>query len=303
MVHLHRDKEEAAFKISWLYLQYYRGCYFVGEALLRERSDKVRAALQELVNALRDERESEYAGLLRAVAEKGRDLYEAFFFGSNGLHRGEAHRVKTWVADKLAAQQDTITFCLPPGVHIPWGLFFDRPVSNDPTQEVDPGGFWCMKYNVGAHYFTCEAYGVEREWRSDQFPLLFAAHETVWTSEYGAKEVVDKEWRRRLDRLLRPPDQPKFLLNELVASWGSRTTDAPYGLFAFYCHSNGQALCIGPDTISAAEFGMKFQRARGGDTPPTLVFLAGCETAIGELEPGFLKETSSPASAASSAPK
>jgi hypothetical protein len=79
-----------------------------------------------------------------------------------------------------------------------------------------------MKYNVGAHYFNCAADGVEREWHPDEFPLLFAAHEALWTEQFGATEVVDKEWRNRLERLLRPIEQPRFLLDELVRLWETK---------------------------------------------------------------------------------
>jgi hypothetical protein len=288
-VNLHRDSEEAKYDIAWEYLRYPRGSYSVGETLLDERAKKARAALQELVYALRDKRKSEYTGLLRAVAASGYDLYEAFFLGSDD-YREEGLRVRTWVAGNLNAKQDTITFWVPARIHIPWGLLYDRPLPDDPGQEIDRDSFWCMKYNVGTHYFNCAADGVEREWRPDEFPLLFGAHETVWTAEYGASEVADEEWRRHLERLLRPPEQPKFRLAELVASWKQR--NLPYGLLVFYCHSNEKLLNLGADSISAAEFGAKFLRDRGGDTPPTLVFLAGCQTAIGDLDPGFLKETS-----------
>src|SRR5262249_37632330 len=162
------------------------------------------------------------------------DLYKAFFLGSESSDRIEANRVRGWVAEKLIALQDTITFWVRSRIHIPWGLFYDRPLPDDPGEEIDPGSFWCTKYNVGAQYFNCAADGVEVEWRPDQFPLLFAAHKTVWTQEYGAADAANREWRQRLERLLRPIDQPKFLLNEVEASWGARK-NAPYGLLAFYC--------------------------------------------------------------------
>jgi hypothetical protein len=287
-VELEWDRDSAKWKVAWCDRHYIKGFYFVSDQRLREYSEDVQTALQNLISAVRDQRKAEYPKFLRDVAAKGHDLYRAFFIGSATVYESEALRLKTWVMEKLVAQQDTITFCVRDRIHIPWGLFYDR----DPGQQIDPGGFWCMKYNVGAHYFNCAADGVEREWHPDEFPLLFAAHEALWTEQFGATEVADKEWRNRLERLLRPIEQPRFLLDELVRLWGTGKNNAPYGLLTFYCHSNKKLLCIGEDMISASKFSDIFSRARGGNTPPTLVFLAGCETAVGDLDAGFLEETS-----------
>jgi hypothetical protein len=73
-----------------------------------------------------------------------------------------------------------------------------------------------------------------------------------------------------------------------------KKADLPPGLLSFFCHASGTDLLIGAETLSATDFERKFARNEIKTCPPTLVFLAGCRTAIGSLAAGFLEATSGP---------
>jgi hypothetical protein len=112
----------------------------------------------------------------------------------------------------------------------------------------------------------------------------------VWDSANGLLFDDDKAC---LDRLLRPLDQPKFSFAELENTW-QKKNDPPYALLCFYCHASGNQLCIGEETRSHSVFAPTFSRSGSHRRPPTLVFLAGCETAVADLDSGYLGATSGP---------
>jgi hypothetical protein len=269
---------------------------------LRDYSKKVRTALQLLIETTNDEEEKKYTEyknnnhcqeLLRDVAVAGYNLYDQFLTAFDSETESGVREARQFLEKYLVKKRDIITFRLDESIHIPWGLFYDQRVTKD--QEIDPEEFWCIKYNVGAQYGLCRIAGVMDPWPSKEFPLLLAAHQTLWAKEYEeyeeyeASEVAELKWREHLKSLLEP-DQPKFSAKELATSWSQRKTE--YGLLAFYCHADGTALNLGADTMTSADFRRELKRPPGGKTPPTLVFLAGCQTAIGDLETGFLEETS-----------
>src|SRR5215472_11047156 len=147
-VYVARNTDAATLEINWH--QDYRDLhkYFIDEELITGRSNAVRAAVQELVTAIRDEKRDEYPRLLRIVAARGYDLYEVLFFGSDDDDQDRGDKARAWADQKLAAQRDTITFCVPSRIHIPWGLIYDRSIAEDSDDLADPGGFWCMKFLV-----------------------------------------------------------------------------------------------------------------------------------------------------------
>jgi hypothetical protein len=287
---VHRDTDTSTLQFNWMLGHYPRGQYSVDEGLLDETAKDARAALQELVDGWRAGNPAKYSELLHNVAAQGFELYNKLFLGSRSRDRDSAEKVKEYIAVKLNPLNDTITFEVPSAVHLPWGLLYDDPTVAG-NGAVDPNRFWCMRYDVSTHYELLEAYGVETAWRANEYPLLFGAHETAWNA---AHSMLRTEQQNHLSHLLRPPEQPKFSRADLVTRWRRDCDRAPYGLLCFYGHASDKMLCIGNDTISHNAFTSDFARMESSDQPPTLVFLAGCQTAIGELDPGFLGATSKP---------
>jgi hypothetical protein len=124
-------------------------------------------------------------------------------------------------------------------------------------------------------------------------PVLFGAHQDIWQVTRDKLRDPDHE---HLSRLLNPIDQPKFSLDDLADLWGRRAENKPFGLFCLLCHASGVELCIGAqkeNSIAHNRFAQRFAREDMRDKPPTLVFIAGCQTAAGdELDRGFLHATS-----------
>jgi hypothetical protein len=280
------DQEADALNIYWQYNGYPRGHYFVGWPLIKERAEQVRNALQELVDGYCAGSNLKYPELLQEVARRGHDLYDALFAGLERQDNDVATRVRSQLPSWLKAD-DSVVFNVPSRIHVPWGLVYDGEVLDNALFSVDRDNFWCVKYKLVTKYRYLAAEGVEVEWSPDDFALLIGAHDRVWRAAYT---FLRQEEHDVLDRLL--PAQPRFSRKDLLGQWRERRSSAPYGLLGLYCHASGTALCIGNETISDASFRDEFKRDDVSGRPPTLVFLAGCQTAIGDLGPGFLGATS-----------
>lgn len=282
------DQTIDALNIYWHYNGYVRGHYFVDRGLIKERADDVRRALQELVDGYCAGSQAKYQELLQGVATRGRALYDALFSGRERQDDDVAGHVKSWLSRAVAAN-DVVVFTVPSGIHIPWGLAYDGPVAENCPYRVEQGNFWCIKYKLVTQYVYLAAEGIETEWPPSAFSVLVGAHQVVWAAAYP---LLDREEHDVLDRLLSSSAQPKFSCKDLLTQWRERRSSAPFGLVTLYCHATGTALCIGDETISDSAFRNEFKRNDIAGQPPTLVFLAGCQTAIGDLGPGFLGATS-----------
>jgi hypothetical protein len=288
IVDIFYDSDDGLLKVTWS-----RGIsvlgggpYHISYLRVEERSTAVRDALQELVHAGRDKKYDQYEDLVRETAKAGFKLYEALFFGASERDRNIATRARNWLEQHLRPTQDTITFRLPSRMHFPWGLIYDQPVKSD----TDPGEFkkhfWCEKYSATVHYFTNRPEWEEKAWPSPPFGVLFGADQELWSTTYKKLELQEKD---RLFGLLGHPAQPVFRIEDLSRQWHDQKNDIPHALLTFYCHASGDQLSIGGVTVSYNDFEEMFVSSE--NSPPTLVFLAGCNTAVGELHKGFFKAT------------
>jgi hypothetical protein len=282
------DSDNGALRIKWFRGSHTHHPYCVRREAVEQAGRRARAALQELVEAGRQRKHKRYPELIRDVARQGYEFYNILFSGISETDRQRAKRAKEWVAGRPPT--DTITFSVPSRVHIPWGLIYDQAVSENPD-EIDPERFWCLKHATVAHYFDCPPEWVDNPWPAQNFGVLFGAHEELWKTAHCR---LDAPERQRLLRILVHPDQPKFRLQEIYGLWEQNRENLPPGLLSFYCHGSGSELLIGAETLSAIDFEQKFVRDEIRMRPPTLVFLAGCRTAIGSLNAGFLEATSGP---------
>jgi hypothetical protein len=216
-------------------------------------------------------------------------LYKALFVGQTQQDRNNAERARNWLERSLRPTADTITFRLPSRIHFPWGLIYDQPPNPDADQSEFKKNFWCEKYSATVHYFTNLPEWEEKAWPRPPFDLLFGADSEVWSATHDKLEVHEKN---RLFSLLRHPAQPMFKIEDLSKQWNDHKVDIPHALLTFFCHASGDQLSMGGVTLSSNDFEELF--VRNEDSPPTLVFLAGCNTAVGELHKGFFKATTAP---------
>jgi hypothetical protein len=283
--------DEGLFKVLWNYGKRIPGGrhYYIRSSRIEGRSKDVRDALQDLVDAGREERVEDYNELVREVAAAGYKLYEALFFGDEEQDRRTAEKARKWLAENLRPLEDSITFRLPSRIHFPWGLIYDRPVDKDTDVNEFKVNFWCHKFSAAVHYFTNAADWEQKAWPHPPFGVIFGADEEIWTATFGKLEVSERE---RLLALLQHPDQPIFRIDALSNRWRNRGKDMLHALLTFYCHSSGSGLSIGGATMSSDDFEELFTSTE--DAPPTLVFLAGCNTAVGELHKGFFRAATGP---------
>jgi hypothetical protein len=296
-VDISRNLQDGTLRIRWSKGSRAHRPYFVKQPLIELHAQNVRNALQNLVDAGYDGRTGEYGELTAALARQGFNLYDALFFGATKPDQVQAKIVKDWVTTRLRPGEDRITFSVTSKIHIPWGLIYDQPVEGDEGDSApDPRvfeHFWCQKFEAATQYFDIPPLGTDVAWRADDFAILFGADEQVWNS---ALEALPGAMQAILRNLIGHPEQPKFKLQELVAEWGRRNrAGKPHGFLSFFCHAAGAALCVGGETVPAPLFEQRFSRDDASDVvPPTLVFLAGCQTAIGDLETGFIEATGGP---------
>jgi hypothetical protein len=289
-------KQDGDLRVKWYRDKYTQRPYYVKKSRVDTAVAKARGALKELVQAARKEQHARYKALTRDVAQAGYEIYDALFFGVQAEDRTNAERAQKWVAQNLKPGRDTITFVVPSRLHIPWGLIYDKPppaadeLDNIPIDQL-ANDFWCMKYNVGSLYSDTAPELVDTVWPTDKFALLLGADQELWKK---TRDKLDAAELQRLNRLIAPADEPKFELNAIFDHWQSTKDASPHGLLSFYCHSAGNLIRVGPDTLSADAFGRRFARREVAERPPTLVFLAGCRTAVGDLEEGFLEATTGP---------
>jgi hypothetical protein len=291
IVDIFNDEDSGTLKVTWSQGKRTQPNYDVSFSRIAERSKTVRQALQDLVDAGRDRRYNQYDDLIRNIASAGFRLYEALFFGDGAENRDKATRTRNWLETRLRPGEDTITFRLPSRIHLPWGLIYDKPVMPDTDPAEFKKNFWCVKYSVTVHYFTNLPEWEEKAWPSPPFGLLFGADEELWSATH---EKLDAGERARLFGLLGHPTQPKFRFADLSKQWLDQKESIAHVLLAFYCHASGDQLSIGGVTLSADDFEEMFVRGNREDSPPTLVLLAGCKTAVGELHKGFFKATTAP---------
>jgi len=292
--------DEGTLKLKWSTPDRTYLPYQVKLARIKLHTKKLREQLETMVEAGQKGDFAEYGKITQSLAREGYNLYDALFFGDGATDRINAGVVKDCVENDLIAGRDRIIFSVGPKVHIPWGLIYDQNVLN-PLDNEEPDStrfrhFWCVKFSAVTLYSKMALLGIDNVWMKKDFKLLFGAHQDIWNDAFV---LIDEEEQKVLHCLLEHPVQPKFSLKDLNNEWRENINiSVPHGLLSLYCHADGGALCIGSDeedVLPTAMFQPHFRRCEASDQiPPTLVFLAGCKTAIGDLDEGFLEATSGP---------
>ena len=182
-------------------------------------------------------------------------------------------------------------------VYIPWGLAYDgdpEALPDDPPPDsITPllyAGFWCLKYQVSTLHEIIDPSGIKKPRSNDEVQMLTIVNQPVWDT---AKNHV-------------PADELPALTSALARSRPLINTSEDFfktykklyrgiDLLYVYCHASGNRLALaGDDGISVVKFKSNVHYDDREPHPPCLVFLNGCQTAVGAEKGGFLKATGGP---------
>ncbi|MDQ2974823.1 MAG: hypothetical protein M3R69_05340 [Acidobacteriota bacterium] len=287
-----RPGREPKLKVVWNYQGRPHPPYFVPEKLLKDRATDVRNALQRLMD-----KGMNNDGLLvdceqevHEVAESGHKLYAALFHPGDGF---DAIRIRDWLKKETAGLQERgkqgqISFTVDSLIHIPWGLICDRP----PSEFKDHGtevfdSFWCIKYKLSSVFFRILPEGLNEPEPADLRHVLSVVHKTAFdvaTKYLTAPEDEISKW------MLGQFGEPLASSTQFYKEW--QTKGEGLRLLYFYCHANSSNLALGEDDeITITDFRQETVIPKSTQQSTCVVFLNGCNTAIGESHGAFLEAT------------
>jgi hypothetical protein len=263
-----------------------------GESGLKGLAAVVRARLGELRDAAMRGEVAQSGRLLKAIAEAGRELYVSFFTDADQINTELVKKTRAWLGTKAGAP---MTFFLDPRVYIPWGLLYDGDparLPDDPTATDIGlyGDFWCLKYGIAAVYDVPGAFADAEGIAHEQFRILAAFDHAV--REAAAKRLPPTD--RALHDHLFPDARSVYSRDDLLKRWDELADR--HGLLLFLCHANETSLALkGLDAahrVSVKDFKTRLRRKDDRDRDTAcLVFLNGCNTAVGASDGAFLEAT------------
>ncbi len=256
--------------------------FHVDSDLLVAISDEVRLALQGLVEAIMEGGDS--AAALVGVARQGAELKKALFRGE-GENAKKAREIRD---DFLPQRGDCmILISLDQRVYVPWGLVYDGDPDGLPQdpQELQ-SNFWCVKYRVSALYNMVSRRMVERPRSVDKARMMTVVNEDCWTAATQSlpateQKLFESVWEWKGKPVLKSS-------KEFFKEWKKEHPNVD--VLFFYCHADGSNLALsGDDMIPMRKFMLDV--VRDEDYPVCLVFLNGCQTALGAERGGFMEAT------------
>jgi len=267
--------------------------YHVDPQLLEAAAKEVRAELQKVVN---DARANKSLGpSLKALARAGAELKKAIF-----LATGPNADAKFIRDSHLPSRDDwLLLISINQRVYLPWGLAYDgdpealpdNPDENSLTPDLY-AGFWCFKYQVCTLHGIIDPSGIKKPRSNDEVQMLTIVNQQVWEQ---AKASVPAAEIPVLDGALARSEPPISKREDFFKKYKKlyRGVDLLY----LYCHANGQKLALSDDDedlISVTKFQVNLWYDDRDPHPPCLVFLNGCQTAVGAEKGGFMKATGGP---------
>lgn len=281
------DGEHNRLKIDWKSAVADAGFFHVDGNRLAAASETVRARLQDVVDAAHEGRP--YENALLALAREGAVLREELFNGEAGDEE-DAYAVKTWFEELGTA---TLHVTVDRRIYIPWGLVFDgepEELIENPSQAKS--GFWCMKYRLSTLYYRILDRVVSKPSRADKARILSLVHAEAWAA---AKTKVDGAAGSIAALPFEDPAQFIFSRADFDKSWRRDKRSLDTDVLYFFGHSSGAALELSRDDIIEMDtFPRILRRSPPQPHPACMIFLNGCQTAIGEdLQGGFLEATGS----------
>ena len=281
---------EGSWHLTWQDPQWRDRHYHVDAAVLEDSAKDVRTALQDLVDDARNKLRLGKA--LKKLAKAGSMLQKAIF-----LTRDKGFADAVYIRDvHLPSRTDwTLLISVNQRVYIPWGLAYDGDpdaLPDDPN-AITPelyAGFWALKYHICTLHEIIDPSGVRKPRANDEVQMLTVVNRPIWDT--AVKNIPHTEVAMFNGTLARS-EPPIASSEEFFKTFKKlyRGIDLLY----VYCHANGTKLALGgDDEISVTKFQMNLYFDDREPHPPCLVFLNGCQTAIGAEKGGFMKATGGP---------
>ena len=265
------------------------GPYYVPLAQLRNGVSKVRKYLNALV-AEYNSRSYDYESALKRLADAGIGLEFLLFDGvSEGA--GEATKAKNWLADQMPGSVQ-MTVSTDGTVHVPWGLLFSGEIPEESEARDDYSGFWAFRYELATQHIAMDPHQFEQGLEESAFKVVSMLDGEALNT---VKPSLPAEEQALLETLLERPlgavfktEEGKEYLRQVAES------DCLLNIFS---HATGQEIILSPDSLSVGDFRRHFLHLRQ-KTPDrqaeALLFLNGCDTAVGDMNSSFLSATAEP---------
>ena len=259
----------------------------VGALALRTEADNMRALLGTLSDWCTTEDVEQRTDKLKELAAIGARLRFLLF---NDRSTPDLHRqLEMWIADEYAAGDHDLSIQADSSIYIPWGLIYDGtplpgPVEGATLAEREMkqfAGFWALKYTLSASGYFLPKTRARRP--RETFGLLSLIDEEM--QQQIEADLGHDEYRRYCE-LLSPPVGTAYNLarcEELIATSPQRDI-----LFHFLGHHHDATLDLGTnEKIDLVNFSMFLDAIADRDgsrgaSPCGLVFLNGCESAVGK---------------------
>jgi len=179
-------------------------------------------------------------------------------------------------------------------VHLPWGLAYDgdpeQLPDNCPNASITPAdysGFWCLKYRVSTLLDVIDPSGINKPRANNEIQMLTVVNKVCWDT---ARLCIPDTELSLFDSTLARSQPPIGSSAEFFKAW--RQFHKDLDILYLYCHANGSNLALsGQDEISIMKFKLNVIHEPPQTHPVCLVFLNGCQTAIGAEKGGFMEAT------------
>jgi len=272
--------------------------YTIGVVTAERVGGEVRDCLKRLMEWSCTRERNQLPSTLHRLAEAGQRLRYVLFDPVDGVQRPNVEILEQWISAQYQGGDRQITISTDAGCHIPWALVFDgdsQAVSEDASSLKEYTEFWAIKYSPSVVFTGLLPDVLGRPRGRESLRLLWALNRLEFDC---AQQDLDPIEKQVLADLLQLPVGPAYNVEgceQLIDQARQKDT-----VLHFFGHCQNTALDLGDDErIDVLRFKMmlnkltdrKFGRPASGYS---LVFLNACETAIGDLDYGFLTATAQP---------
>jgi hypothetical protein len=238
-------------------------------------------------------------GIMVALANAGKDLRRRLF--DDPGKRPIIRELKDWICGEYENGDDELAIHPDSSIDVPWGLAYDGDVPSaidpkDPEVEMKEfSGFWCLKYRLSA--ILGDYVRPKSKWTRprETFGMLSLVNSDV---KALLKDDLPKDLYVEFCEMLNPPvGEPESFDHCQTLIESTKPIDV---LVHFLGHHSEQTLVLGEqykityDEFSELLDGLTGREELRGSRPCGLLFLNGCESAVGEKDFSLRRQASRP---------
>lgn len=285
---------DSLYRVTWCVADELE-CYSIGAQSLQKAAQSVRNQLERLSCCVNEDAKASRRDVLTDLAKAGKVLRSRLF--DDPAKKKEIRALEARIAQSSIDDRKLMIYA-DASIGIPWGLMYDGEVPSaapgaSPEQEIaEFGGFWCPKYRLSA------------------LSALFPRDPRQWKrprANFGMLSLINRDVKAKLAAdlpqdayaefcgMLNPVGEAKNFEESLEVLENTQNTDM---IVHFLGHQSDQTLILGEgSTISFDDFsqlldGLTERDHAGAQLPCGLVFLNGCESAVGEKDFSLRRHTS-----------